>query len=163
MFTSKYKKTEIITHSLKGKYEHEHSPLKIWPSFLEEMRLMYIYDATNVLLGMTTRKYSFLNDFELDKHTEEYKPPKVLGPHQVDIPESNIWKVYRCKYCGYMTHAVKKEVEKPVSIENLTEMKDIPLNEVDVALNMNIKTFLHSSNDTKIQDMRPALLMLKCG
>ncbi|KAG2387299.1 hypothetical protein C9374_001631 [Naegleria lovaniensis] len=96
-----------------GNITHDHSPLRTWPSFLQEMKLLYFYNANVVNMGFTTHDKVLLEPFEVLQHSE-------VIPDNIPIGEyiEPIWKVHKCKYCGYMMFATKdKDVGSPPSAE----------------------------------------------
>ena len=96
-----------------GNITHDHSPLRTWPSFLQEMKLLYFYNANVVNMGFTTKDKVLLEPFEVLQHSE-------VIPDNIPIGEyiEPIWKVHKCKYCGYMMFATKdKDVGSPPSAE----------------------------------------------
>jgi hypothetical protein len=113
----------------------DNSPMRTWPSFLQEMKLLYFYEVKHVNMGFTTKDKVLLDPFEVDKHTEIFiesnagpskknsgrKGNKSSGRGEDsddssdDEDEEVNWVVRKCKYCSFMMYATKKEkkVERP--------------------------------------------------
>ena len=167
-----------------GNMTHESSPLRSWPSFLQEMKLLYFYNSSILNMGFSTNDKVLLDPFEVRQHTE------VVSEVQPGDYSEQIWKVHKCKYCGYMMFATKdKEVGSPPSAEgnrgtpqstlrrhkskdsisggtsispattDLLSPSGISIRGFEIAVNCSLKTtnVIAKSNVNKVQDLRPSL------
>ncbi|KAL0488025.1 serine/threonine-protein kinase [Acrasis kona] len=133
-----------------GNMTFENSPMRSWPGFLQEMRLLYFYDTKYLHMGLTNKDKVLLDPFDVNKHTEVYTegiPPtpsrKNSGRSSAgsrsgrrgssrgevsdeddddsdDDEEEIQWIINKCKYCSYMVYARKKE-KKVVTKKNLVK------------------------------------------
>jgi protein-tyrosine phosphatase len=126
----------------------------LWPSFLEEMKAVYFYEASSVKYAITTKDRCFLDEFGLSENCEKY----VRKSSAKKKFTNSEWVLYRCKYCQWATHAVREKVTKVKSKEKPT--RDLPqLDEVDIAVISNLLTNLHCTIEDKVEDKRPASLL----
>ncbi|KAL9642250.1 hypothetical protein ABK040_007250 [Willaertia magna] len=96
-----------------GNMTHETSPMRCWPSFLQEMKLLYFYNSNIINMGFSTKDKVLLEPFGVEQLSEP-----VTVDSQSEFSDS-IWKVSKCKYCGYMIYATKdKEKEKTLLYMN---------------------------------------------
>lgn len=120
--------------------EAEHSIVKSWPSFLEEMRHLYFFESDHVLLQMGTKSKMFTEPFNTEKHCSLYSSSAVPNPNTPLV--NDIWNVYRCKHCSFMTHAIRNAKDEDAEVAVIA---NLPVNASDVEL------------CGKIQDLRPYL------
>jgi len=124
----------------------------LWPSFLEEMKAVYFYEASNVNYLLTTKDRCFLDEFNLSENVEKYN--RKLGSKKKFV--NSDWTLYRCKHCNWATHAIKDK-SKTGKEKPLNEAPQI--DEADIAIVGNLISNLHLTLEDKVEDMRPSALL----
>lgn len=94
--------------------EQEPSPLRSWPSFMDEMKQLYFYEPKFINIGFTTSDKVLTDAFDLSEHTELYQPLASTESMFRENGQESMWEVFRCKYCSYMTHAVKDKFVRKI-------------------------------------------------
>jgi len=163
------------------------SPLKTWPSFLQEMKLLYFYEGKHLNMGFTTREKVLLDPFDVREHTVPHETVVINEVNDDQRPP--MWQLNKCKYCGFMVFANKNTTQQAsyVSVarsaspqrkqalpirpqpeitttnepntERPSSKSSIPIDEVDICINATLKTanIVTTTLANKIQDLRPSL------
>lgn len=88
------------------------SPLSSWPSFLQEMKLLYFYEGKHLNMGLTTRDKVLLDPFDVAQHTTIHET--VITNDLSDDQKPPMWQIFKCKYCGFMVFA-QRNITRPES------------------------------------------------
>lgn len=137
--------------------QDEISPLNAWPSFLQEMKLLYFYESKHLNMGYTTKDRVLLDPFDVTHHSvvHEKVSSNNNGSESGSSESSDIcWDVRKCKYCGFMIYAEKKTAEKVVAASPaLHTAKLVPTRKLSGATTMaNSSAFTSSENSKTDRD-----------
>jgi serine/threonine protein kinase len=119
--------------------------IKGWPTFLDEMNILYSLEITEMKYVFSRKTRCFLNEFNLQENVIK---------HENDNDKS--WSIFKCKYCNFIIYSIKNNYFTEAENPQQSKIK-LNINECDLAVNTILKEFLHVGNESKIMDLRPNL------